>query len=277
MPNVLTYRIALMATISCLVAFLGFIGRIGLFETFLTTISFTVGWNLNYYENINLQINRAPTKVLFDDFGTDNIYLFGSSFALFMMIMLNCKPAKIDSSSYVMNRISGLLGLVGTAFVFATFALTGHIYIDRQNDLTTNFLSLNLESLNNIYALSSSVVGSYIFSALFNKGRVGIREAMLGTVTGGVLIGCVSGFLYNMAIAISVGSFAGLLSAFWFSFLHPKLLNRTNVFDSHGVLGGFWITSLFGGVVFAPSLIQVYANYGFGENLYGADTLFGKT
>lgn len=176
MPNVLTYRIALMATISCLVAFIGFIGRIGLLETFITTISFTVGWNLDYYLNVNLQMARSPNKILFDDFGTDNIYLFGSSFALFMMIMLNCKPAKIaDNSSYVMNRISGLLGLIGTAFVFATFALTGHIFSDRQNVLTTNFLSLNLESLNIIYALSASVIGSYIFSALFNGGHVGIR------------------------------------------------------------------------------------------------------
>ena len=121
-------------------------------------------------------MNRSPNKILFDDFGTDNIYLFGSSFALFMMIMINCKPASIaDNSSYVMNRISGLLGLVGTAFVFATFALTGHIFVDRQNTTTTNFLSLNLESLNIVYALSASVIGSYIFSALFNGGYVGIR------------------------------------------------------------------------------------------------------
>jgi hypothetical protein len=260
-----------MCTISCLVAFLGFIGRIGLLETLLTTLSFNIGWNLSYYLNFNLQYARSENKILFDDFGTDNIYLFGSFFALFMMIMLSCKPALLaENKAYVMNRISGLLSLMGTAFVFATFALTGHVYPVRFKSLANN-----LSSMNTIYAMSTSVVCSYIFSALFNKGNVGIREAMLGTITGGVLVGSVAAFPYNLTIALTVGAIAGLISAFWLSFIHPRI-NNSSVFDSHGILGSFWLASIFGGVVFAPSLIQQYVNYGIGENLYGT-TLFGDT
>ena len=265
-PNVTILRITLMNTISCLVAFLGFIGRIGLLETFLTTVSFNVGWNLAYYLNFNLHWARSPSPIAFDDMGTDTVYLFGSFFALFMMIILACKPAvREENKAYVMNRISGLLGLLGTAFVFATFALTGHNYPVRFNNLSNN-----LQSMNVIYALASSVVCSYIFSALFNKGSVGIREAMLGTITGGVLVGCVSAFPYNLTIALAIGAISGLITAFWLSFIHPKI-NSTRIFDSHGILGTFWIASIFGGVIFAPSLIQVYVNYGFGSQYYGVD------
>jgi len=95
-PNVTTFRIALMGTISCCVAFLGFIGKIGLLESFLTAVSFAVGWNLSYYLNFNIQYARSTNRVLFDDFGTDNVYLFGSFFALFFMIILSWKKAKLE-------------------------------------------------------------------------------------------------------------------------------------------------------------------------------------
>ena len=67
--------------------------------------------------------------------------------------------------------------------------------------------------------------------------------------------------MVNMAISVSLGLFAGFVSAFWYSVVHPKL-NKTSVFDSHGLLGAFLIVSIFGSLVFAPALLGVYSNLG---------------
>ena len=83
---------------------------------------------------------------------------------------------------------------------------------------------------------------------------------MLGTIAGGVMIGSLSGLMSNMAISVSCGLFAGFLSAFWYSIVHPRL-NKTSVFDSHGVLGAFWLVSIFGSIVLAPALLQNYINH----------------
>lgn len=52
--NFLTIQLALMCSISTLVAFTGFIGKIGLIEILTSTVIFNVGWNLAYYCNFRV-------------------------------------------------------------------------------------------------------------------------------------------------------------------------------------------------------------------------------
>ena len=92
---------------------------------------------------------------------------------------------------------------------------------------------------------------------------------MLGTISGGVMVGSLAGFMGNMAIATSSGLFAGVLSGFWYAVIHPRL-NKSSVFDSHSVMGAFWLVSFIGGVVLAPGLIQSYINHGLAGSIFGS-------
>ena len=170
MPSVSTIRLTLANTIGCLVAFTGVIGRVGLFESFWITIIFNIGFNLCYYVNVHLNFTRSVNPIAFDDFGTNHIYVYASFFALILMIFLNCKPAKADNHTYVMNRISSVLALMGTAFIFATFIFTGYLFPMTRNPISDNYAAMNI-----IFAMSASVIGTYITSAIFRRGNVGVR------------------------------------------------------------------------------------------------------
>lgn len=88
----MTIQIALMSTISLMVAFTGFIGKIGLFESFITTIMFNIGWNLTYYVNFHITLTTSPNILFFDDFGIYSVYIYGAFFGLIMVLFLACKP-----------------------------------------------------------------------------------------------------------------------------------------------------------------------------------------
>lgn len=89
----MTLQIALMCSISTLVAFTGFIGKIGLIETFTTTVIFNIGWNLAYYCNVHVNMKLSSFQTIFDDFGIYSVYTYGAFFGLVMCTFLGCRPS----------------------------------------------------------------------------------------------------------------------------------------------------------------------------------------
>lgn len=68
-----------------------------------------------------------------------------------------------------MNRVSLIFGMIGTGFIVCTFAFASAHYLTYTNK------GMNIAGLNVFFALSASIIGTFIGSALFGKGRVGYK------------------------------------------------------------------------------------------------------
>jgi hypothetical protein len=79
-------------TISYLISCLGFIGRAGLFETFMSLVVYNVMWPVPLYCNIKIYMdNLGLSAVAFDDAGLTYIYTFAAFFGVVYGILLNCR------------------------------------------------------------------------------------------------------------------------------------------------------------------------------------------
>lgn len=270
--NFMTIQIALMSTISLMVSFTGFIGKIGLFETFMTTLFFNIGWNLTYYVNFYIDLSRSPNVLFFDDYGLYSVYTYGAFFGLVMMLLLSCKSTPEFSKYNRMDRASGVLALLGTAFIFLNFLMTANPYPyfpgvgGTDTPQNNSFLVANYARMNMLFALIGSVLGTYIFSALFRCGKVGIMEAILGTISGGIIAAGTVNFYTNIAAPISIGIFAGLICAVWYRLIYPNICNTSVNVDSMGLFGAFLIVAIVGGVIITPTVNKVYGNLGIDPN-----------
>jgi ammonia channel protein AmtB len=111
------------------------------------------------------------------------------------------------------------------------------------------------------FAMSASVIFYYAFSVLFSrKKRVEIRGSMIGTLAGAIIYGPIAGTCENIGAAIAVGLFSGIISAFFFEKLYPKI-NKRGIRDS---LGGLLVLaiSLIGSLIVAPIILIAYKNAG---------------
>lgn len=64
------------------------IGRIGLINTFITTVIFNVGWNLSYYLNYNIFLkNERNYFIIFDDLQGSRVFGFGAGFGVALILM----------------------------------------------------------------------------------------------------------------------------------------------------------------------------------------------
>lgn len=147
------------------------------------------------------------------------------------------------------------MSAIGTAFIFAAFVFTSH------NMIVYSFIGENLTRYNILWSLTGGVFGTYIGSALCGKGRVGYKEALVGTISGGVIIGSAAPLIKSIGLVIMIGGIGGLFSGIYMRTLHLKL-NRANVRDFMGLFGPFLICSFLGSFVVTPAALAAYFNLG---------------
>lgn len=81
-------RISTFCSISLLVALTGVIGKIGLFNVFITTIIFNVGFNLSYYLNFMIfMLNGASSFLINDDYQGSRVFMFGAGFGIALFLL----------------------------------------------------------------------------------------------------------------------------------------------------------------------------------------------
>lgn len=139
---------------------------------------------------------------------------------------------------------------MGTAFIFSTFPFTGILYPDLPSS-PSSIKQTFRGPLNIYFAMTASVICTYASSLVFGKGKTGLRESVLGTVSGGFSIAAVAGVQPRIGACIAVGACSGLLSGFWLRKVHP-LINKSCQLDSLGLFGPIFVNSLLGGVVVSP-------------------------
>lgn len=120
---------------------------------------------------------------------------------------------------------------------------------------------LNLTQFNIIWGLTGGVIGTYVGSLIFGKGRVGYKEALVGTISGGIIMGSGSAIIDSIGIVIMIGAIAGLFSGFYMRVLHPRI-NRNTIYDYLGLFGPFFISAFLGAFVVAPAALIRYHKHG---------------
>lgn len=102
--------------------------------------------------------------------------------------------------------------MIGTGFIFACFPFSG---IFSPNSATTNIFRITQGPMNIYFTLTASVISTYIFGAIFGKFKIGVRESIVGVISGGVTIAVVGGTISNIGACIAIGAFSGLISALY--------------------------------------------------------------
>lgn len=83
--------------------------------------------------------------------------------------IMNIKPGKVSPTG---SRHSAFVGLIGTGFIFACFPFTGILY---SSIASANIYRRDEGALNIYFALTASVICTYISSLIFGNGKIGVR------------------------------------------------------------------------------------------------------
>ena len=230
------------------------IGRASLSECLRLVSIYQLTWNLNYFLNIYLNYWVAPEKaIVFDAYGASFLYLFSGAFGLAYTCLLPQKVA-VDHPRNEMNRVSLIFGMIGTGFIVCTFIFASAHYI------TYSVENNNLAGMNIMFAISASIIGTFIGSALFGSGKVGYKEVLTGSVSGAVMISSIAPIFDNIGFMIMFGLIAGLISGIYMQTLH-KVINKNYIYDSLGLFGPFFLNAFIGSFVVAPSLLDRFLLY----------------
>ena len=183
------------------------------------------------------------------------MYIFAAVVGLIISITISRKPGRVIHSAG--SRHSAIIGLIGTGFAFAAGPFTG--------SFATTVSGLYGHPLNVYFALTASVIMTYASSAMFGDFRIGVRESLIGVLSGTVMIGTVAAYINNIGACIAVGAFAGLVSGAWLRLVHHRV-NALHRIDQLGLIGPVLINGILGGIVVGPTVFGAYRHLGLSVN-----------
>ena len=102
-------------------------------------------------------------------------------------------------------------------------------------------------AVNTVLALCGATVSTYVFSAMFGEGKVGIGDMANAALAGGVAIGATCN-LVAAPSAFAIGLLAGTLCVFGYAVVQPRLQRAFNIVDTCGVHNLHGMPGLLGGL-----------------------------
>lgn len=245
-------RISTFCSISLLVALTGVIGKIGVVTTFLTTIIFDIGWNLNYYLNFLIYFRRQTMALaIMDDFQGSRVFMFGAGFGLALMLVYKkAQPIIRVAGAQYTDLFASFLTLLGTGFVLTLFYFVLDSYV----------VGSYLNALLNIYfAFSASILTSVAISCILG-GVVTFHQINMSAISGVLQISIIGTFIktayISMLVGVSGGAITGLLSHYV-----QRKINATKIQDSKGIIVVYLVNCLICSYFICPIIIKGYENY----------------
>lgn len=136
-------------TISYLISCLATIGRVDLFDSFISLIIYNIFWPIPLYCNLRVYYKSLPSpQNAFDDFGLTFIYTFAAFFGIVYSIFLNRKYDKSRSNT-LPSKVSTVMAIFGTTIVFCTIPSSVLISPISSNTLANRY---NVGVLNIFYS-----------------------------------------------------------------------------------------------------------------------------
>ena len=234
---------AIFISSSTLVTLGSVLGKLSIIQYIIMAIFETILSSLNY------QLCELKLKAI-DYGGSLYIHSFGAIFALSITAVLFCSSKiKLSFQNYdylnKSNYFSNLTSFLGIIILFCYFpsfnsALAKEGYRDEGR-------------INTYLSLFGSVMGSFITSGFYNKGRFIFEEIFLGSISGAIIIsGCCTVCLEEHWASILIGTLGSFIIVTYLSKIKPffvkwGLQDTCNIIILHGISGllGSFITPMF--------------------------------
>ena len=198
--------------------------------------------------SLNFQLCDVKLRAI-DVGGSLYIHTFGAIFGIAIYMVMFCSQkmkSKVLSQNYFnkSNYFSNITSFIGVLFICYYFpSFNSGLALDNKARYRA--------SINTYFSIAGSIVGSFITSAILNKGRIFFEQLLFGSFSGGVIIsGCCSVCIYHWP-ALLIGSLCGiivviLLSQLKSSFTKWQFHDIYNIICIHGVPGilGVFISSM---------------------------------
>lgn len=192
-----------------------------------------------FFVTLNSSIGEILYKAV-DTGGSMYIHAFGAYFGV--ALVLGCKFGNANS-----NFLNGgcynsnLFAMIGTLFLY--------MYWPSFNGALASGNGQMRIVTNTVLSLASSVMGVFLISPFFNKGKLMIDNVLNSTVAGGVIIGASADLIPNSYIALIFGFFGGVLSSVGFEYIAPFLKKKINLQDTAGVHNLHGMPGFFAGIL----------------------------
>lgn len=228
--------LAEFAVAAALISMGAVLGRLRLYQYALISVFLVPIYMIN--EWLVLDGGLGITKGFVDAAGSIVIHAFGAYFGLGLAIALTKQkhmdhPIESDAAS---DRFS-MLGSMVLWIFWPSFCSA--IVPSEQFEQTV---------VNTVLALCGATVITYLFSALFRKGKPAIADIANASLAGGVAIGATCN-LVSAPVAFLIGLLAGALCVLGYTVIQPKLQKLLKMVDTCGVHNLHGMPGLLGGII----------------------------
>ena len=245
--NFLYLMKAIFISSSVLITLGSVLGKLSIIQYVIMAIFETILCSLNY------QLCEEKLEI-YDYGGSLYIHTFGAIFAIAVSTVLFCSSKvklafqnnnHLNKSNYFSN-LTTFLGIIILLCFFPSFnsALA-------ENDKEIKEMR-EKGRINTYYSLLGSVMGSFITSGLFNRGRFVFEQVFLGSISGAIIISGCCTICSDHWAPIIIGTLGAIIIVTFLSKIKPFFLkwglqDTLNIIILHGISGlsGAIITPIF--------------------------------
>lgn len=230
--------LAKFAVASALIAAGAVLGRLRLFQYALLAIVMVPLYMVN--ERLVLDGGLAMTKGFMDSAGSIIIHAFGAYFGLGLAVALTArKQREVEIQN---DTTSNSFSMIGSMMLWLFWPSFCCAVVPPEQFAAT--------AVNTVLALCGATASTYIFSSIFNKGKVVIADMANAALAGGVAIGATCNVV-SAPLAFAIGAIAGALCVFGSAVVQPRIQKLFKIVDTCGVHNLHGMPGLFGGLAAA--------------------------
>lgn len=266
------------------------IGKISMPQYIIFILTETIGVTFNY------TLLRQSMKII-DIGGTLTVHLYGAIFGgvfSFLSFYSRSERDRIRKNRhYGRNYNSNIFSLFGTLILisywpaFNTCLLKEDLEIIEEEN---NSRLIKYDGMINTYlAIIGSIIGTFMMSPLYNKGKFIFEDITNSCFSGGIVVGGCCHIIKHYWISILLGFFTGGLTTFLKNLLSDKFRfdgyhDTTNALYYHGIpglIGGIFTTIFVGNMTrfvtdksknnvyqFIGTFLSYYDNYDYKGDIY---------
>lgn len=230
--------LAEFAVASALIAAGAILGRLRLFQYALLAIIMVPLYMVN--ERLVLDGGLAMTKGFVDSAGSIIIHAFGAYFGLGLAVALTArKQREVEIQNDATSNSFSMIGSMVLWLFWPSFCCA---VVPPEQFAAT--------AVNTVLALCGATASTFIFSSIFNKGKVVIADMANAALAGGVAIGATCN-VASAPLAFAIGAIAGALCVFGSAVVQPRIQKQFKIVDTCGVHNLHGMPGLFGGLAAA--------------------------
>lgn len=108
-----------------------------------------------------------------------------------------------------------------------------------------------------MFGLTAGIIGNFAISLLVGKGRMLLESIIMGTISGGIMVGGLADVIESIGASLFIGFIAGVIAGLFMNLVTPRM-NAKSVMDSQGLLGPILVVAFVACVVIHPSILSQF-------------------